>query len=108
MQPPAFTALVHPAPPRSYAADTTLNQMRFLDFIIDVSGSLMDPLMDLSLPEEMLQKLPLLAEQLRSTARSKPVMLPCSVWAVVSVLVLLKGGVRAREWFGGINASSTA
>ena len=53
----------------------------------------------------LVQQLPLLEDVQSSTTggdgKRAPAELPSTVWGLVSLLILLGGGVGVEEWFGG-------
>lgn len=73
------------------------------EFKVTVKGSCAAPAVEVALQAAMLERLPLLHDVEDSTANdSKPaaVELPCTVWGLVSLLILLQGNLTVDEWFG--------
>lgn len=79
-----------------------------LEFFVSVEGSLKEPRMQVTLHNALLKKLPLLADVLWSTSTHDAVLLPCSMWAILSLLVVLKPGVHANDLFHDTDESLPA
>jgi hypothetical protein len=79
-------------------------------FKCKVSGKMLCPCMEVILHRAMLEKLPLLLKAFQSTRSTRPTIdeleLPCSVWGFVSLLLLLEGSVKMRQWFRGDSDTS--
>ena len=68
-------------------------------------GDLTAPRTDLVLQRSMLEQLPLLLDISESTTGDIEetridIQLPCSVWGLTSLLLLLEGAVKQHHWFG--------
>lgn len=91
------------------------------DFDVKISGSVSSPIIEVILPRTgaLLQQLPLLSEIDSSTGSSRERQpdeegignrtadfnLPCSVWGVVSLLLLLEGSASMiKPWFADLSA----
>lgn len=74
-------------------------------FDVKPCGSAAAPQTDVAINSSLLAQLPLLLDVSQSTEQPKPdkkrtfMRLPCSVWGLVSLLVLLEGGVTIDSWF---------
>ena len=75
------------------------------DFCLRFDGWFPAPAVEVAVQRSLLQQLPLLKDVQRSTPGGEsmhaPANLPCTVWGLVSLLILLRGGVGVEEWFGG-------
>lgn len=73
-------------------------------FSLKFDGCFPGPAVEVTIKHSLLQQLPLLKDVQSSThggeGTSTQVDLPCTVWGLVSLLILL-GGVGMEEWFGG-------
>lgn len=93
-------------------------------FDVDVSGSVSAPTITVTIEKSLMEKLPLLAtignstvdededdlmpEESEENVKATQVELPCTVWALVSLLVLLEGNVSCQQWFQGTVSDSDA
>lgn len=68
---------------------------------VNLDGPVQSPVMEVVLQKALIKKLPLLLNVESSTSGSKPaeIKLPCTIWALVSLLILLEGEVTVQEWF---------
>lgn len=66
---------------------------------LNVRGSPDKPRIRLAFGRRLLERMPLLRDLRRNKAPWAPVRLPCSPWAMVSVMVLLTENVTVKEWF---------
>ena len=73
------------------------------EFTVKMNGRLPAPLTEVAFQSSLVEKLPYLCDVQHSTNSNKPaeVELPCPLWGLVSLLILLEGSVGVEEWFGG-------
>lgn len=71
----------------------------------ETSGKVSAPRTELTLQQDVMEELPLLQDISQNTSPSTDahadLELPCSVWGIVSLLLLLEGSVKLAHWFGG-------
>ena len=72
-------------------------------FTLKTDGRFSASVTEVTIHRALLESLPLLQDLKSSTNDGTPaqVDLPCSLWGLVSLLVLLEGSVTVKEWFGG-------
>lgn len=78
-----------------------------LEFDVEVTGRASAPGTEVVIQWSLLEKLPLLHDIASNTSSAEAsadeqgveMLLPCSVWGLVSLLVLLEGRVTVRQWF---------
>lgn len=72
-------------------------------FSLKLDGCVPCPDAEVVFETGLLEKLPLLLDVETSTSDSKPakIQLPCPLWGLVSLLILLEGRVTVKSWFGG-------
>lgn len=85
---------------RTYIASHTTKE-----FAVKLEGLLPTPTVEVTFQSTLLEKLPLLKDIHSTTSDSKQAQLdlPCSIWGLVSLLILLEGRVHVERWFTGIS-----
>ena len=76
-----------------------------IDGEVKFDGCLTTPAVEVTIKCSLVQQLPLLKDVQSSTpdgeGTSTPTDLPCTVWGLLTLLILLGGSVGVEEWFGG-------
>lgn len=83
-------------------------------FDVQISGRTSAPVVEVVVQRSLAAKLQLLQDIASSTAsdcsadgsvHTTDMMMPCSIWGFISLLLLAEGGVTAQQWFGNCPCS---